>query len=198
MVFYQTLYIIEVHFSFCTKLRGILMINMEKVDFLKGKISLTFDKNIEIRSIIRNGKRQITVLYEECNEQDTISEFEVPSENQTDKHFSDSIENKNLTCISLENNNLPTLEEIMDFIKSNKNYEYDNVRVQEHFFGHSINSREERKLYNQMVDLTTQAKFKISSVEKGHWKDNGNRLLDNNRRTKVYIFEHDTESTAIE
>jgi hypothetical protein len=174
------------------------MIDMEKIDFLEGQISFTFDKNIEVRSIIRNGKRQITVLYEESNEQDLSPEFGVPSENQTDKHFSDIIENKNLAGISLDNTNFPTVEEIMNFIKSNENYEYDNVRVQEHFFGRPINSREDRTVYNHIVDLTTQAKFKISSVEKGNWKDKGNRLVDNNRRTKVYIFEHDTESTATE
>jgi hypothetical protein len=87
-------------------------------------------------------------------------------------------EKKSSTTSNFEDEQLPSVEDIMEYLHTKKYYSHDNAELQKHFLGRVLNSREERQLYYKFRSIVKKAKNILAEADEGMWIDAGYRSIE--------------------
>lgn len=158
-----------------------------QITFRQDELAFVFDKNTKVKSITPRGECEFTVVFE------SYSEGVKPFVHETTYGDKVDIPVITETAESQENNQsceaeCPTVDDVVEFIRSLENYTYDNALVQEHFLGCILDSRVNANLYHKLKDIINRAKNTIQKEEIGKWKEKGYRSLSKTRRAKQFTF----------
>ena len=162
-----------------------------QIVFKQDELAFVFDKSMRVKSIIPLNECELTVIFERCNDKTTPPIYETSHEKreltklqtQTPTQKTDALEHT-----QSNETKSPTVEEVIEYIRSLDSYTYDNALVQEHFLGRVLDSRDEANLYHKFKDVINRAKERIQKEENGKWKEKGSRSLSKTRRAKQFTF----------
>ena len=120
-----------------------------------------------------------------------MSEIDYLKKNQTNNN---KITN---TPILLENikEQLPSKQQIIDYILSKPKYENDSADIQQNFLGRHIKSKSEERLYHNFAQLIRNAREDIVKNHNGEWVDVGTIPLGGRSHVKKYKFKPKGYST---
>jgi hypothetical protein len=162
-----------------------------QIVFKRDELAFVFDKSMRVKSIIPLNECEFTVIFERCNDKTTPPIYETSYEKreriniqtQTPTQKTDAPEHTQSNEIKF-----PSVEGVIEYIRSLDSYTYDNALVQEHFLGRVLDSRDEANLYHKLKDVINRAKERIQKEENGKWKEKGSRSLSKTRRAKQFTF----------
>jgi hypothetical protein len=133
-----------------------------KMDYIK---EIDFENNV-----IRLSKDATIKIVASQGENSLLITFSI-GDNSQEKKSSTSKTN-------FEDESIPTVEEIVDYLETKNDYRHDNAELQLHFLGRVLNSREERQLYYKMRNIVKKAKDQIAKENEGMWVDAGTRSIE--------------------
>lgn len=79
---------------------------------------------------------------------------------------------------------VPTVEQLVDYILTKVRYEHNIVEVEDVFWGKKITARENQLLYRKLHDNLGKARHKIETMKQGKFE----QQLTSSRNLKKYIF----------
>lgn len=172
-----------------------------KITFRQDELAFVFDGYTRVKSIIPHGECEFTVIFERNVEEITPSLHEklyekhnqVPAQTPIQENNTQEYNQRKIVENDVENEvenevECPTVDDVVEFIKSLNNYTHDNALIQMHFLGRQLYSRDDMNLYHKLKDIIGRAREKIEENEQGKWKDKGFRKLSKTRRSKQFTF----------
>jgi len=89
---------------------------------------------------------------------------------------------------SFSKDDLPAMDDVINYIISKPNFEYHNAELQEHFLGRILNSRVDQRLYFAFDMLIRKVKENIENQYSGTWNSSETTKLGRRKRVKVFKF----------
>ncbi|WMW26004.1 hypothetical protein RE474_04595 [Methanolobus sediminis] len=86
-------------------------------------------------------------------------------------------------------NDLPSVEEVTNYILTKPDYKHDSIELQTHFLGRIIKSRgAHQKLYQTFAGITRNARDAIEKKYQGTWITPNKRRVEGQRPVTIYEF----------
>ena len=97
-----------------------------------------------------------------------------------------SEQNKGGTSTAIIQKQRPKLKQVMAYIESQPTLDIDPIAIQEFFFGHQLNSKQESRMYAALYGIIARAKKYIEKKRLGHY-EREEILREKDGRNRQYV-----------
>lgn len=159
-----------------------------QITLREDEIVFNYGKYMRVKNIVPHGEAEFTIIFERFDKETTPLVHETTHEEQIEATSNIPTQNNNTLEYIETYDECPTVDDVVEYIKSLENYTHDNALIQVHFLGRLLYSRADTNLYHRFKDIISKARDEIEINEQGKWKDKGFRKLSKTRRSKQFTF----------